>query len=39
MTKNWSVYKDTIIKLYKTENMTLQQVKETMFQEHNFNAG
>lgn len=39
MTKNWIVYKDTIIKLYKTENMTLNQVKEIMNREHHFDAG
>ena len=37
--KLWGAYKATIMKLYKTENMTLQQVKESMSKEYKFEAG
>ncbi|SPO04875.1 uncharacterized protein DNG_07560 [Cephalotrichum gorgonifer] len=39
MTKNWTIHKERIIKLYKTEGMTLDQVKDIMNREHDFDAG
>ena len=39
MTKDWNFHKKKIIKLYKTEGMTLEQVREYMIREWNFKAG
>lgn len=36
--KCWSDHKDTIIRLYKTENLTLPQVKDIMLREYEFAA-
>lgn len=39
MTKDWVFHKKRIIELYKTEGMTLEQVREYMIREWNFKAG
>lgn len=39
MTKDWNIHKRRIIRLYKTEGMTLEQVREFMIRKWNFKAG
>lgn len=38
MGRPWNKYKELIIKLYKYENKTLEDVMKIMREEHNFNA-
>ena len=39
MAKNWTSHKAIIIQLYKTESMTLEQVREIMIRDYHFKAG
>lgn len=39
MAKKWAEHKDIIIRLYQTEGLTLDEVKEIMSREYRFSAG
>ena len=37
--EEWKQHKDEIVRLYVTEDMSLDDVRERMEREHNFKAG